>query len=535
MTFRWYAIARMMESAVRLSERIGPALPGKLLSQATLAEGPHSNIPAHSPFTGGLLTSIPAGTEADAERAVTLARMAQPAWAARSLADRAGIFLRFHDLLLRRQDEILDLIQLETGKARRHAFEEVLDTAIVSRYYAFHAQRLLRPRRRKGALPLLTRTWELRSPVGVVGFIVPWNYPLNLAITDAVGALMAGNTAVLKPDAQTSLTALWAVGLLREAGLPADVFPVVTGEGPVVGPALGDRVDFLMFTGSGRTGRLVARQAAERLIGCSLELGGKNPMIVLADADLEKTVDGAVRGCFSAAGQICVSIERMWVHESIWESFVARFVERTKALRLGASLDYSVDMGSLASARQMNAVEAHVGDALAQGAKLLAGGRRRPELGPLFYEPTILADVRPGMKVYAEETFGPVVSLYPFATEDEAVAGANATRYGLSASIWTRNTRRGERLAQRVRAGSVNVNEAYAATWGSVDSTIGGMKESGLRGRHGAEGILKFTESQTVAVQRGVPIAPFPGMDAGTYARWMTRLLMLVRRTRILG
>jgi succinate-semialdehyde dehydrogenase / glutarate-semialdehyde dehydrogenase len=520
---------------VRLSDRIGPALIGKLLAGVTLADGPHDEIAVSTPFTGELLAGIPAGTGADVERAVSLARQAQSAWAARSFADRAGVLLKFHDLLLQRQDEVLDLIQLETGKARRHAFEEVLDTAIVSRYYALHAQRLLRTRRRKGALPLLTKTWEVRSPVGVVGFIVPWNYPLNLAITDAVPALMAGNAAVLKPDAQTSLTALWAIDLLRAAGLPADVFPVVTGDGAVVGPAIGERVDFVMFTGSGRTGRVVARQAAERLIGCSLELGGKNPMMVLDDANLEKAVDGAVRGCFAAAGQICVSIERIWVHDSLWEGFVRRFVESTKALRLGAALDYSVEMGSLASERQMQAVEGHVRDALEQGAKLLAGGRRRPEIGPLFYEPTILTDVRPGMKVFAEETFGPVVSLYRFTSEEEAIEQANATRYGLSASIWTRDTDRGARLARRLRTGSVNINEAYAATWGSVDSSIGGMKESGLRGRHGTEGILKFTESQTIAVQRVLPVAPPWGMGPGAYARWMKRLLMLIRNTRVLG
>ncbi len=424
---------------VQLSERIGPALVGKLVAQITLAEAPHDEIVVRSPFNGAELGSIPSGAEADVQLAVELARRAQPGWAARKFADRARVFLRFHDLLLQRQDEVLDLIQLETGKARRHAFEEVLDTAVVSRYYALHAKRLLRPRCRKGALPLLTKTREVRTPVGVAGFIAPWNYPLNLAITDAAPALMAGNTAVLKPDAQTSLTALWAVDLLRQAGLPPDVFPVVTGEGPVVGPAIGEHVDFIMFTGSGRTGRLVARQAAERLIGCSLELGGKNPMLVLEDANLEKAVDGAVRGCFAAAGQICVSIERIWVHQSHWNAFVRRFVERTKALRLGAALDYSADVGSLASERQMTTVEEHVADALRHGAKLLAGGRRRPELGPLFYEPTILANVRPGMKAYAEETFGPVVSLYPFASEIEAIEQANATRYGLSASIWTRD------------------------------------------------------------------------------------------------
>ena len=310
--------------------------------------------------------------------------------AQRTFADRARIFLRFHDLLLERQDEVLDLIQWETGKARRHAFEEILDTAIVTRYYARRAERLLRPRRRKGALPLLTRTREFKSPVGVVGLIVPWNYPLNLAVTDAVPALMAGNAAVLKPDVQTSFTALWAVDLLRQAGLPPDVFGVVTGEGPLLGPALGERVDYMMFTGSTRTGRLVARQAAERLIGCSLELGGKNPMIVLADADLDAAVYGAIQGCFASAGQVCVSIERIYVHESIAERFLGSLAERTRALKVGASLDYSMEMGSLTGERQLQHVEEHVRDAVEKGAVVLAGGRRRPDLGPLFYEPTIL-------------------------------------------------------------------------------------------------------------------------------------------------
>jgi acyl-CoA reductase-like NAD-dependent aldehyde dehydrogenase len=346
---------------------------------------------------------------------------------------------------------------------------------------------------------------------------------------------MAGNTAVLKPDKQTGLTALWALALLREAGLPADVFQVVTGDGRRIGPALADRVDFLMFTGSTQTGKLVARMAADRLIGCSLELGGKNPMIVLRDADLDRTIEGAVRGCFAGAGQICVSIERIYVHESIFEEFLRRFVERVRRMRVGATLDYSIEMGSLSSEAQLETVEDHVRDALEKGATLAAGGRRRPDLGPLFFEPTVLTNVREGMKVFAEETFGPVVAVYPFATEAEAVERANASRYGLNASIWTRDAAHGVRLARRVRTGSVNVNEAYAATWGSVDSPIGGMKESGLRARHGAEGILKFTETQTVASQRLLPIAPPPWMDPAAHARWMTRLLNLLRRIRILG
>lgn len=516
-----------------LGMQIDPALSGRLGSAVTLVAKPHDTLPVRAPYTGDLLAAVPCARDEDVEAAVSQARAAQPAWAALGCNARGRIFLRFHDLLLGRQNEVLDLIQLETGKARRHAFEEILDTAVVARYYARHSAAVLRPHRRRGALPFLTRTWEIPHPIGVVGFIVPWNYPLNLAITDAIAALMAGNTGVLRPDPQTSLTALWAVQLLREAGLPRDVLAVVTGEGPALGEALAARADYIMFTGSSRVGRIVGRQAADRLVGCSLELGGKNPFIVLADADLEAAVDGAIRGCFVGAGQVCVSTERIYVHQSLFAEFLSRFAQRTKALRLGAALDYSIDMGSLASERQLHTVEEHVADAVSKGATLVAGGRRRPELGPFFYEPAILTGVRPGMKMFAEETFGPVVSVYPFETEEEAVHLANASCYGLSASIWTRNARRGLKLARRIQAGSVNVNEPYAATWGSTDAAIGGMKQSGLRPRHGVEGLLKYTVTQTVAAQRWFPLGP--RRDAAAYARLMTFLVRTMKRIRILG
>jgi succinate-semialdehyde dehydrogenase / glutarate-semialdehyde dehydrogenase len=507
----------------------------ELAAQVTLGGGERGEIPVSAPFTGAVLGRLPACRVEDVQLAFARGRAAQPGWAQRSFGERARIFLRFHDLLLERQNEVLDLIQLESGKARRHAFEEVLDTAVVSRYYAWRARKLLRPRRRKGALPLLTETWERRVPVGVAGFLVPWNYPLNLAITDAVPALLAGNTGVIKPDPQASFTALWALDLLRRAGLPQDVLCLITGEGAVLGQALVQCADYVMFTGSTPTGKLVARQAAERLIGCSLELGGKNPQIVLADADLKAAVEGAIRGCFAGAGQVCVSIERIYVQESIYAEFLNRFAARAKALKLGSALDFSIEMGSLTTERQLHKVEEHVADALDKGATLVAGGRRRPDLGPLFYEPTILTGVRPGMKAYAEETFGPVVAAAPFATEAEAVELANHTPYGLNASIWSRDVRRATALARRIMAGSVNVNESYAATWGSVDSPMGGWKESGLGPRHGAEGILKFTKAQTVAVERFLPIGPPRWMDAGTHARWMTRLVKLLRYTRVLG
>jgi succinate-semialdehyde dehydrogenase/glutarate-semialdehyde dehydrogenase len=512
-----------------LTEMLEPGLWERLQTVITLVDKLHGTLPVCAPFTGCCIADLPRGTEEDVELALNRARAVQPEWAARSCAERGRVFLRFHDLLLDRQDEVLNLIQLETGKARRHAYEEVLDTAIVARHYAHHSAALLRAHRRRGALPLFTKAWECRVPIGVVGFIVPWNYPLTLAITDAIAALMAGNTAVLRPDPQSSLTALWAVSLLREAGLPTDVFGVVTGEGPALGQALAARADYVMFTGSSQTGRIVGRQAAERLIGCSLELGGKNPMIVLADADLTAAVDGAIRGCFVGAGQVCVAAARVYVHHSLFSQFVERFAARAKALKMGASFDYSVEMGSLTSERQLGRVEEHVADALAKGARLVAGGRPRRDLGPFFYEPTILMDVGPEMKVFAEETFGPVVSVYSFDTEEQAVELSNAGSYGLSASIWTRDSRRGIRMARRIQAGSVNINEAYAAAWGSTDSPAGGTKQSGLRPRHGAEGLLKFTHTKTIALQWGFPLGP--RRDAEAYARWMTRLVKLLKRT----
>jgi succinate-semialdehyde dehydrogenase / glutarate-semialdehyde dehydrogenase len=513
------AHSRLPRSLVdRLRARIAPRVAG-----AT------AEIDVTAPFTGETIARIPRCTPEDVQNAMAAARAAQVEWAARPHGARRRIFMRFHDLVLERQEEGLDLIQLESGKARRHAFEEVMDTAVVTRYYAARAARDLRPRRRRGALPLLTVTREYRHPVGVVACISPWNYPLNLSITDAVAALLAGNAVVLKPDHQTSLTALWAADLLQEAGIPADLLPVVTGEGPELGPGLVSAADFVMFTGSTRTGRLIAGQAAERLIGVSLELGGKNPMIVLDDADLDRAVEGALRGSFVGAGQVCVSIERIYVHETLFPSFTAKFVERARSLKLGSGLDYRAEMGSLASERQLNTVRDHVQDAVARGAKLLCGGHPVPQVGPLFYAPTVLTDVTAGMRVFSEETFGPVVSLFAFSTVDEAIRLANDSAYGLNASVWSRNTGRAVAVARRIRAGTVNVNEAYAATWGSTDAPIGGMKESGIGRRHGREGILKYTEVQTVSVQHVVPIAPPRGMRPERYARLMTRVLRLMR------
>jgi len=488
-------------AGVTMPTALDPTVALRLAAQVTA--GPSAGtLECRSPFDGALVGRLPVSSEADVDVAFGSARAAQRAWADRPVATRGRVFLTFHDLLLARRDEALDLVQRETGKARRHALEEVLDVAINARYYARSAARLLAPQRRRGALPLLTQVTQQHHPLGVVGVIAPWNYPLTLAVSDAIPALMAGNGIVLKPDSQTAFIALWARELLVEAGLPESLFQVVVGDGPTIGPAVVDRADYVCFTGSTATGREVARRCADRLVGCSLELGGKNAMVVCADANLDRTVEGALRACFSNAGQLCISIERMYVADEVYDAFVPAFADAVDRMRLSAALDYSADMGSLVSQRQLDAVRRHIDDAVAGGATVLAGGHARPDLGPYFHEPTLLEGVTPSMAVCDEETFGPVVSLYRFRDEDEAVRRVNATAYGLNASVWTKDTRRGRALAARIKAGTVNVNEGYGPAWGSVDAPMGGMGDSGLGRRHGAEGLLKYTETQTVAVQR---------------------------------
>ncbi|MET8178464.1 succinic semialdehyde dehydrogenase [Streptomyces sp. NPDC005336] len=488
----------------------------------------------HTPFTGEVLASaLPESTPEDVATAFAQAREAQRAWAATPVRRRAAVLLRFHDLLARRQSEILDLIQLETGKTRLHAHEEVQGVLLAARHYGRKAPAYLRPKSRLGVVPTLTKVTELRQPRGVIGQIVPWNYPLELSVSDAIPAFVAGNAVVMKPDTETALTALWARELMLEAGMPAGVWQVVLGEGPVVGPAVVEHADYVSFTGSTRTGRGVAQAAAARLVGCSLELGGKNAMLVLRDADLDKAADGAVRGCFASAGQLCISIERLYVHESIADAFIERFAARTKAMRLGTALAYGAEMGSLVSRTQLDTVSRHVEEAVSKGATVVAGGRPRPDIGPFFYEPTILDGVESPMAVCAEETFGPVVSVYRFTDEDEVVERANATPYGLNASVWTKDGRRGRAVAARLRAGTVNVNESYAAAYGSVASPMGGMGDSGLGRRHGSEGILKFTEAQTVAQQRLLPLGPSFGMTDEKYAAFMTRSLRAMKALRL--
>jgi len=500
------------------------------LTALVRASGDAPPVTTHAPFSDSALVELPQSTPADVAQAAERSRIAQREWAARSVSDRAAVFLRLHDLVLDARDELMDLIQVENGKARRDAFLEVGDIAVTCRYYARTAAGVLGPKRRSGLIPGLTAVEELRHPKGTVTIISPWNYPLSLGAGDTIPALLAGNAVVQKPDNQTALTALCVLDLAGRAGLPDDLWQIVLGRGSSIGSTLLDVADYVMFTGSTASGRTIAQEAGGRLVDCSLELGGKNAMLILDDADLDRAVEGAVRACFSSSGQLCISVERMYVAEGIYDSFLPRFLDAVQAMRMGASYDFEHQMGSLTSAEQLEVTRRHVDEAVAAGATLLAGGHARPELGPYFFEPTVLGDVSPTMTCFAEETFGPVVSVYRFSTDDEAIDRANDTRYGLNASVWSRSARRGLEVAARLRAGTVNVNEAYAAAWGSIDAPMGGMGDSGMGRRHGAQGLTKYTEVQTVARQRLLNLAPPVRQlgDAG-FASVMTTALRVLK------
>ncbi|MEU6559463.1 succinic semialdehyde dehydrogenase [Nocardia nova] len=490
---------------------------------AVAADYPVATIP--EVFTGRPLTTVPVGTAEDIAAAFTKARAAQTAWAARPVRERAAIIDRYRRLVSRRREFLMDIAQAETGKSRPSALEDVIALLLGARYYVEHGPKLLEPKRVPGLIPVVNKTVVRHLPKGVVGVISPWNYPMALSIGDAVPALLAGNAVVVKPDSQTPYCALALAELLYEAGMPRDLLAVVPGPGSVVGTALVNECDYLMFTGSAETGARLAEQCGRRLVGISAELGGKNPMIVTRTADLATAAKVATRAAFANSGQLCVSVERIYVDAAVAERFVELFVAETEAMCLGPGYDWAIAMGSLANPARVDAVEADVEDAREKGATVRTGGRRRPDLGPAFYEPTVLTGVTDEMSVAREETFGPVVSVYPVADAEEAIARANDSEYGLSASVFAGRTSEAEAIAARLRSGMVNIGEGYAAAAASLGAPFGGMGRSGLGRRHGPDGLLKYTEPQTIARQRGVTLDPLPGF---TFARWHRALAPLV-------
>ena len=482
-----------------------------------------------NPTTGKRIYDLPQQSAGDVVLAVASARAAQKSWNAVSPAQRQQILLRLHDLMLENQDRLIELLQLETGKAKSHAFEEVAGAYGAARYFGKITAKALKPKRTKAGVPVLTKTWVEHVALGVVGVITPWNYPLALTMLDVLPALAAGNTVVQKADNQTALTVLFARHLAVEAGIPDAAWTVVVGEGAEVGNAITDNCDYVAFTGSTATGKLVAERAAKRLIGYSLELGGKNPMIVLEGANLKRAAELAMAGAFGSAGQLCVSLERVYVPNHLKDAFLEEIAARTRSLSVGHSKDFSMDMGTLTGKAQLDRVSGFIDQAVEAGAKVVSGGHKLPELGPFFYAPTVVTDVTSAANLYRREVFGPVLDVEGYDSIESAIEQANDTEYGLNASV-VGPKREALRVSSRLLAGSVNINEGFRATFASMESPMGGMKQSGKGRRNGVDGLLRFTESRTMGVASGLLRLPLRGKDYVRMAPLMVTLMKVLRR-----
>ncbi len=460
-----------------------------------------SQFAVHNPATQEIIGTLPKLDADQIGAAVARAAAAQKRWAATSVRDRLRILARFGELLCDQKETVASVISREAGKPEAEALStEILVVLDTVKYLRDHLPEFLRPETVPHGNPAmkLKRGTLLREPYGVIGIISPWNYPFSVPSAETLAALATGNAVVLKPSEFTPFSSLELQRLLRQAGLDPDLLQVITGDGAAGAALLTAAINKVVFTGSVATGKRVAQAAAGRLLPVVLELGGKDPMIVLEDADVDVASSAAVWGAFMNAGQTCLSVERCYVHEAIYEKFLEKCVEKTNRLRVGSSQpraavphgssDAEIDVGPMIHERQLQTVQAHVADAIARGARLLAGGKALPQLGPNFFAPTILADVTHSMTVMREETFGPVLPVRSFKTEDEAVALANDSEYGLAASIFTSNRRRGEALAHRIDAGTVMVNDVIAC-FGISEAPHGGVKSSGIGRTHGRFGL----------------------------------------------
>jgi acyl-CoA reductase-like NAD-dependent aldehyde dehydrogenase len=461
---------------------------------------PSPVLAVRDPARGTVIAELPIDDVAAVDAAVARARAAQPAWAAIPPKERARLIRRARRAMVKVRGEIIDLLERETGKTRFDVAGELMGVCMDIGHLARRAPRWLRTER-VSAMPLFgKRGFVVYKPRGVVGIVSPWNAPLNLALGDAVPALLAGNAVVIKPSELTPLATRRAVAAMNTV-LPAGLLQLVIGYGDT-GAAVVDRVDMICVTGSPETGRRVMERASRRLTPVLLELGGKDPMIVLGDADLDRAAKGAAWGGCMMTGQVCMSVERVYVEASIAEAFTQKLVAEMRALRTGENgPNADIDYGPFTSPRQVETVERHLADAQAKGATVVCGGKRVARTDGIYFEPTVVTGVNHTMALMTEETFGPVVPVMPVADVEEAVRLANETQYGLNASVWTRDVERGMALASRIESGNVCVNECVISA-GVPGLPFGGVKQSGVGTRHGGrEGLRQFCVRQAMLVE----------------------------------
>ncbi|CAN5620160.1 aldehyde dehydrogenase family protein [soil metagenome] len=464
-------------------------------------------IISYNPATGTEVGRVSIMSADDVTASVEQSRIAQKLWKQTSFAERAKLVMKAREVILAQVDEIAHLISSESGKPVAEAYSmEIAPVLDLMQYFARNTEKLLKPSKIGiGLYGLLGRSSKIiYQPLGVVGIIPAWNYPFSIPLGEAVMALMAGNAVVIKPSELTPMVGL-KIGEIFEKAVRSSNFSlpnlvqIVTGDG-TTGAALVDAApDKIMFTGSVATGKKIAAAAAKNLTSVVLELGGKDPMIVFADANLELAAGAAVWGAFCNSGQSCSSVERLYVEEGAATELTRKIVEKTLALKQDTGDKETTSVGAMSSERQINIVEDHVEDFRATGAKIETGGRRNPSLEGLFYEPTVITNANNDMRAMQEETFGPTLPIATFSTEEEAIRLANDSEFGLTASVWTRDRTKGERVAKKIEAGSVCVNEVLY-THGIGQTPWGGFKNSGRGRTHGREGLMELVQSQHIHV-----------------------------------
>ncbi|HXX46978.1 MAG TPA: aldehyde dehydrogenase family protein [Myxococcota bacterium] len=482
-----------------------------IVTPVEVSAGARRRLAVASPVTREQIGEIEVQNASDVQAALERARKAQPAWAALPVEERVRYVRRALGILIEKQDRIVEVVVRESGKPAAEArMMEVFAACDAMTYWSKRAPSLLRSEKvpLHGLLRLTKKLEIAYKPLGVVGVISPWNGPVILSLNPTVQALLAGNAVLLKPSEVTPFSGRIAFDLFREAGLPEGVLELLTGDGETGAALCAAGVDKISFTGSVATGRRVAVACAERLIPCTLELGGKDPMIVCADADLDAAAGGAIAGGFLNAGQFCCGTERVYVVSEVADAFVEKVVARTRELRQETSGEF--DVGAMFWPRQLEIVERQVNEAIAEGAHVLAGGRRNPRFDGLYYEPTVVVDVHADMALMRDETFGPVLPIVRVRDVDEAIARANETSYGLGANVWTRDSRKAGEIARRIDSGSVCIND-LTMTYGVPEAPFGGRKESGVGSVHGRDGLRGYCHAQPIIRDR------FGGRQAATH------------------